>query len=132
LLPWNTTKTGIDQDSSVWRRVRTDVLQAGNEVVEMLNKLKTERQATTLETSRPLSDALEKAAPTPLQNIRPSPRLSYPAPPAGPRRDVKQIRYSVDSRRFDFVAGALGTSTVADVGRQTFDYFYKQQVDEDE
>src|SRR5262249_16590676 len=61
LLPWNTTKTGVDTDSRVWRRVFPDILQAGQEVTQMLNRLKNERTAGDTAQEQPLSRALSEA-----------------------------------------------------------------------
>lgn len=133
LLPWNTTKTGVDQDSRVWRRIFSEMIQAGNEVVQMLNRAKTERQSAETEADQYLGRALAEARAVPLRNIQQSQRLSYPASPTPPpARNVRKIQYSVDRRRFDQVVEVLGTAIVAEVGRQTFDYFYSAQVGGDE
>jgi Histidine kinase-, DNA gyrase B-, and HSP90-like ATPase len=133
LLPWNTTKTGVDQDSRVWRRVFAEMLQAGTQLIRMLNRLKDERQArnTDYERPAPISEAISQAPPVPLAQLPESETLTYPTPPQVPRPNMQRITYSVERRRFELAAGALGTSTIADVGRQTFDYFYDRQVDED-
>ncbi len=45
-------------------------------------------------------------------------------------RENQRIAYTVDRERFNNAAEVLGTTTIADVGRRTFDYFYDNQVDE--
>ncbi|MGW0772692.1 ATP-binding protein [Streptomyces sp. NPDC002835] len=133
LLPWNTTKTGVDQDSRVWRRIASEVKQAGHEVVQMLNRVKSERQNAEMPDDRPIAQALSRAPAVRLRDIRPSARFAYPAPrePAL-RPNMRKIQYSVDKKRYDAVADALNTSAVAEVGRQTFDFFYRNQVGEDD
>ncbi|MEV0623122.1 ATP-binding protein [Nonomuraea sp. NPDC050404] len=129
LLPWNTTKTGIDQDSRIWRRVFSEMLQAGQEVVTMLNKIKAERQVSESDGERPISVALSKATAAPLAEIRASDKLSYPQPPKPAAKPaVRKIQYSVELDRFEQVTAVLGTSSVAEVGRKTFDFFYRYQV----
>ncbi|MDN3029746.1 ATP-binding protein [Streptomyces sp. S.PB5] len=133
LLPWNTTKTGVDQDSRVWRKISTEIKQAGSEVIQMLNRVKSERQNAELPDDRPIAQALTRAKPVRLGEISPSPRFNYPAPKAVTvRPNMRKIQYSVEKHRYDAVAEALNTTLVADVGRRTFDFFYREQVGDDE
>jgi hypothetical protein len=133
LLPWNTTKTGVDQDSRIWRKISSEIKQAGSEVVQMLNKVKSERQNSEVPEDRPIAQALSRAPAVRLRDIQPSPRFSYPTPKTVTARpNMRKIQYSVEKRRYDAVAEALNTTAVAEVGRQTFDFFYRKQVGEDE
>ncbi|WP_458244928.1 ATP-binding protein [Streptomyces sp. MAI_2237] len=133
LLPWNTTKTGVDQDSRVWRKIVTEIKQAGSEVIQMLNRVKSERQNSELPDDRPIAQALTRAKPVRLGEITLSPRFNYPAPKAATvRPNMRKIQYSVEKHRYDAVAEALNTTLVADVGRRTFDFFYREQVGDDE
>ncbi|WP_445279923.1 ATP-binding protein [Streptomyces sp. DSM 118148] len=134
LLPWNTTKTGVDQDSRVWRKISTEIKAAGSEVIQMLNKVKSERQNAELPEDRPIAQALNVAQAVRLRDIHPSPRFSYPTPKpiTVVRNNMRKIQYSVEKRRYDAVADALDTTLVAEVGRQTFDFFYRNQVGEDD
>lgn len=45
LLPWTTTKTGIDADSSVWRATRPHMERITRPVIDFLNQLDKERTA---------------------------------------------------------------------------------------
>ncbi|MFF2222482.1 ATP-binding protein [Streptomyces globisporus] len=133
LLPWNTTKTGVDQDSRVWRRIASEVKQAGLEVVQMLNRVKSERQNTDMPEDRPIAQALSRASAVRLPEIRMSARFNYPAPKEPTLRpSMRKIQYSVEKTRYDAVADALDTSAVSEVGRQTFDFFYRNQIGEDD
>ena len=130
LLPWNTTKTGIDQDSRVWRKISSEMLQAGNDVIRLLNRVKNERRATEDTVGQPISQAISAAPQIPLARLPTSEKLTYPEPAAPPVRETQRIAYTVDRERFNNAAAVLGTTTIADVGRRTFDYFYDNQVDE--
>ncbi|MEW1831203.1 ATP-binding protein [Streptomyces sp. NPDC088196] len=133
LLPWNTTKTGVDQDSRVWRKIVNEIKQAGSEVIQMLNRVKSERQNSELPDDRPIAQALTRAKPVKLGEISLSPRFSYPAPKAATvRPNMRKIQYSVEKHRYEAVAEALNTTLVAEVGRRTFDFFYREQVGDDE
>ncbi|MFF3559964.1 ATP-binding protein [Streptomyces sp. NPDC002574] len=133
LLPWNTTKTGVDQDSRVWRRIASEIKQAGTEVVQMLNKVKSERQNAELPEDRPIAQALAEAPKVRLRDIQLSTRFSYPTPRLVVNRpNLRKIQYSVEKSRYEAVAEVLDTSAVAEVGRRTFDFFYERQVGEDD
>ena len=43
-LPWNTTKTGINTDSLIFRAVRLEMMKLMRPVVDFLNKLKEEKR----------------------------------------------------------------------------------------
>lgn len=129
LLPWNTTKTGVDQDSRVWRRVFSEMMVAGTQVISMLNTVKAERQ--TGDEDQPISAALSRSRPSGLSQIGSSSRLNYPASRPS-RPNTRKIQYDVERSRFERAGDALGTSTAAEIGRRTFDYFYSSQVGEDE
>ena len=131
LLPWNTTKTGIDQDSRVWRKVYSEILQAGNDVIRLLNRVKDERRAVQATIEKPISEAISAATQRPLAELPRSEKVTYPDPvrPAAPA--TQRIAYVVDRGRFDSAAEVLGTTTASEIGRRSFDYFYDRQVGED-
>lgn len=131
LLPWNTTKTGVDQDSRVWRRVQSEVKTSLVEVVSVINRLKTERASSLSPEYAPVTAALEGARSVPLSELTSSVSFQVPAlprrKPAPPK--LKHIQYDVSPQQFIDVARALGVSTATSVGRQTFEYFYEREVD---
>lgn len=131
LLPWNTTKTGVDQDSRVWRQVQTEMRTALVEVQSVINRLKNEREDSDDAVHAPVTDALASAVSKPLKDLPPSSSAVVPQPP--PRRptrrnDTKKIQYIVDIDRFNEVADELGTVNASEIGRQTFDYFYEREI----
>jgi hypothetical protein len=131
LLPWNTTKTGVDQDSRVWRRVQSYMKVALAEVVAVLNRLKAERQNGQTTTDTPVTLALENANPVPLEQLPTANNFVAPPPPPRPprRRSVRRIQYDVDIKRYNEVADVMGVTVVSEVGRRTFDYFYELEVE---
>ncbi len=134
LLPWNTTKTGVDQDSRVWRQVQTEMKTALGQAVAVINRLKTERQRGEEPEDMPVSAALGRATAVPLEQLPFSSIVVAPAPrptPSSPRPrpTVQKIQYDVDRGRFKEVADLLGVASVAEVGRLTFDYFYEREAE---
>ena len=133
LLPWNTTKTGVDEDSSVFRQVQSEMFDALRMVQVVLNRAKKERQDREPD-DRPVLAAMSSANPVRVRDVPQS--EMFVAPPDPPRRrrtaaTTKRIVYSVDLRDFVKVAEELGTTSGADVGRLTFGYYYEHEVPEE-
>ncbi len=131
LLPWNTTKTGVDQDSRVWRQIQTEMRSALVEVQSVINRIKSEREDIDDAVHAPVTTARAAAVSTPLSKLPPRESVFVPQPP--PRRthrvpDTKKVQYNVDIDRFNDVAEAMGTSNASEIGRQTFDYFHDREV----
>ncbi|WP_343466428.1 ATP-binding protein [Rhodococcus aetherivorans] len=135
-LPWNTTKTGIDEESRVWRQVQTQIKIAGADVVSVINRLKTEERTATSDDDMPTVKAAVGATLVPTDKLPPSEKFSVPALRSAPRTPrpkkprTKKMQFEVLLDRFQAVANRLGTSTVAEVGRRTFDYYYEREIED--
>jgi hypothetical protein len=132
LLPWNTTKTSVDQDSRIWRTVQSRMGIAMGQVVAVLNRLKNERQYAEAPEEMPVTIAVNRARPVPITNLPPSPTVVAPPLPAKrtsrPPRTTQRIQYDVPLSRFQRAASAMHISIISEVGRRTFDYFYDREV----
>jgi hypothetical protein len=134
LLPWNTTKTGVDQDSRVWRQVFAEMRTALVEVQSVINRLKNESESADTDDRQaaPMTWAVSTAVSTPLAQLPPRVSVHVPRPPAPrprpPKPTVKTVTYSVALDRFAEVADELGTANASEIGRRTFDYFYEREV----
>jgi hypothetical protein len=125
LLPWNTTKTGIDADSKIYRAVRLQMISVMRPIIDFLNKFGREVEAD--EAEKPLLEALESASPKPLSQLTDSPSFQAPKPavvvPKGPKIGV--ISYRKNLEEIKTVRRALGVWTQKEVGERTFDYYFK-------
>jgi len=133
LLPWNTTKTGVDEDSSVFRRVQSEMFDALRMVQAVINRAKTERQDRDPK-DRPVLAAMTAAPSMTLDNVPTSDTFAVPADPPRTRSKAsttKKIVYSVEVSAFKQVAEELDTDSGADVGRRTFQYYLEREVPED-
>ena len=74
-LPWNTTKTGLDLDSAVYRASRLQMRAMMRPVVDFLNKLKAEREQTD---SGPLQTLLDGATSKELDTVRRREKFATP------------------------------------------------------
>jgi hypothetical protein len=128
-LPWNTTKTGVDRDSPVFREARDQMDRAMKRVVSVVNRVKTERQ--TQGRGGPLQTAFRRAAEQTLGELPES--NAFVVPPTETASDMpsmKRIAYDVLEQEFDRVRSELGVNSAADVGRATFAYYLETQVSE--
>ena len=130
LLPWNTTKTGVDADSPTFRSVRLDMLSMTRPVITFLNQLDAERGEMDTD-HNPLDDAVENSVPITISDVIPrsvfiSPR---PAPkPTLPR--TGRIQYNKPSNQIEIAKKALKVSSYVRVGERTFEYFFERECEE--
>lgn len=123
-LPWNTTKTGIDEDSPLYQGVRQDMIGLMKPIITFLNQLDAEGGQGRLH------DLVNDATSTPLAEI------SREGPFAGPSRSkpraprVRRIQYDKPSDQVDRAMRSLGVTTLTAVGELTFDYYYELECTE--
>ncbi len=134
LLPWNTTKTNVDQDSRVWRIVQGRMKIALGQVLGVLYRLKTVRQNAEEPDEMPVTVAAQSARPVPLAELQPSPSVVAPPPPSKrtprPPKTTQRIQYDVEYPRYVRTAATMGVSVISEVGRRTFDYFFEREVED--
>lgn len=125
-LPWNTTKTGVDADSTVWQRALEKMIVNTRIVIDFLNDLDSE--TSDQGSAGPLARALASATPT--QADRVTQRTAFKAPDkkkfSGPV--MKRIAYSKPEAQLNALMAALGLNTAKAVGEQTFDTVYRDKV----
>jgi len=127
LMPWNTTKTGVDEDSRVFRALQNEMFDALQKVQAVINRLKIERRRDPED--QPAISALAAARPRPLAELVPSAAFVLPPPAPSPPPTAQWIRYQVDLPDFERVAQSVGSETPAEVGRTTFDWYLENQAD---
>ncbi len=131
-VPWNTTKTDVDQDSAIWRMAFERMLEVMRPVIDFLNEL----DADIDEKGRDHSDLLQVVTKAPQQQVKAEEivgRSAFTAPSRdavvkGPR--LIKIQYSRPVDDVGFLQEALGLSSAKAVGERTFDLILKRQRDE--
>src|SRR5262249_14786634 len=125
LLPWNTTKNGVDAESPLYKTVREEMMVLMRPVIDFLNEWDKERTAGL--DDAPLSRAVEVAPLTVITDGLQVTPLFKVVPrrtaPTGVR--VQRLQYD---RPLDKVLKAketLKASTFKQVGELTFDYYYE-------
>lgn len=128
-LPWNTTKTGLDTDSALYRSVRLEMIRISRPVINFLNRLKEERESVGED--GPFGDLVVKATHQEVGQIRFRPIFKMPpvarraASPA-----VTRITYSETVERFSMAKRKLRARSAKEVGERTFDYFYEAECED--
>jgi hypothetical protein len=128
LLPWNTTKTGVDQDSPVYKRVLLIMMGLMRPIIDFLNELDAERE--NAEDDRPFTSAVGLAQPTRIGMITRVGQFVKPTPsvPSGP--PLIRISYKKPRPEFEALQEALDTTSAKQTGEVSFDLTYKQYVGE--
>lgn len=132
LLPWNTTKTGVDTDSPTYKAVRLEMIQLMQPVISFLNRVKDERSSREETDEAPSESAIRAAKLVKLAEITRPTKFVMPARPApvpsAPR--TGRIQYSKPMDEIDEVKSILGVHTLKEVGERTFEYFYMTECNQ--
>lgn len=135
-LPWNTTKTGLDEESRVWRQVLAQIKIAGSQVVSVINRVKSEERSASSIDEMPTVRAVQAAQLVPTESLPISEIFAVPPPPKAKKGQVakrprtKKLQFEVPLDRFEVVSQRLETAVVAEVGRRTFDYYYEREIED--
>lgn len=137
-LPWNTTKTGMDMDSPIYQSVRLQMITMTKQVMELMDKLKSEKEKDNPEDEQKLNSAVEqstknnrhsvlelRANTDALQEKFVFPEALYS--PAGKKNQIN-IQYFVPRERFQQVCSQLKVKSGKDVGMKTFDYYCDNEL----
>lgn len=133
-LPWNTTKTGVDLDSPIYRAARQRMNILARPVISFLNALKTEktrRKQAGLDDPGMLETIIEASDTAPLKDIEP--RETFAAPTTAPERVQPKntsIQYQLPIGKVAGAKKVLKVKTNKEVGLRTFEYFYRAEVEE--
>lgn len=132
LLPWNTTKTGLDADSAIYRATRLEMIRLMRPVVTFLNHLKEEKQGGADEDSPgKLETLLLRSKVTTVDEVTTRAAFSVAlAADVSRRPSTQRIQYDVPLQKAERARKALKVSTWKALGEKTFDYFYSNELGE--
>ncbi|MEN3950725.1 ATP-binding protein [Iodidimonas sp. SYSU 1G8] len=126
-VPWNTTKTSVDQDNKFWQAAFVRMTEMMRPVINFLNEL----DADIDEYSRwesPLAKFIEKARMVAPDSLHATVTFKAPARSAfvkGPK--TIKIQYSRPVEDVELLQEALDVHTAKAVGEATFDAILKRQ-----
>jgi hypothetical protein len=131
LLPWTTTKTGVDADSPVYKSAQREMIEMTRPILAFLSNLEKERASDSAK--HPLLDALRTAQNKVVQKVtQPHAFVSPPPapPPSGPR--MQKIQYSKPAAEIEKAKKLLKVRSFTAVGEKTFEYFMRYEAEEEE
>jgi hypothetical protein len=136
-LPWNTTKTGMDSDSPYFKEIRSQMIFMTRQVMDLLDKLKEEKEKDNPEENRTLNASVEKSLKTMVAvskilqktNILNN-TFQYPIALFNPSKKNNSIKivYQVSPQKYEAVKQNLGAKTVKEVGLVTFNYYFENEL----
>ena len=132
-LPWNTTKTGLDDAAIVWQETYERMREHARSVLEFLSAL-AHNVAEYGRESSPLLAALDNE--TTLKDVEEFPdsrqRFTWNRnpPKLGPK--MVRVQYSREEEKIEEMKDALHVTSAKAVGELSFDWMYKAEVGEAE
>lgn len=132
LLPWNTTKTGIDTDSSIYKAVKQEMIKLMRPVTKWLRSNLAEEKKELGEEGE-LHTAIASAKVIDIFEIFEEQASSEFIAPKFIKPDTTglvSIQYKVSRDKAEQAKKSLSVTSYSDVGRETFDYYYKWGIED--
>jgi hypothetical protein len=125
-LPWNTTKTGVNEDSAGYQAVRLEMVGMMRPVFDFLNKLDKEKEEEV--DTKQLAKMVDSAKPATLSEIQKREVFQAPEKKVVPARPpMQRIQYDKPVDEVAEVKRKLRVSSFKEVGERTFEYFYDNE-----
>lgn len=130
LLPWTTTKTGVDTDAPIYKVVQREMIEMTKPVISFLNELAKQTSADNQGewSDKSLANAITTASAMRTDNISSHTQFQAPQPivrPPGPR--MQRIQYSKTADEVEKAKSLLGVTSYKDVGERTFEYYLQYE-----
>lgn len=127
-LPWNTTKTGIDEDNPIYRSVKQKMMDMTRPIIDFLNDLDAEKDFSEAK-DKVLEPAVAATSSSKLADI--TLRAAFARPPSVRSPATVSIQYRRDKAAVDALQKALGVTSARAAGEKSFDYAFEKFVGED-
>lgn len=126
-VPWNTTKTGVDQDNRFWQAAFTRMTEMMRPAIDFLNELDADIDEFSREES-PLNQFVAKSSTVKPETL--TQKMTFTAPNRstfvkGPK--TVKIQYSRNVSDVELLQEALGVHSAKAVGEVTFDTILARQ-----
>ena len=128
ILPWNTTKTGLDPETIAYRKLFPRLIEAARPVINFLNALDAENDLAPSE--RVLSTGLNQSPAMSLERLPASLSFIYREPPErGP--PMSNIKYRRLTSEVNQLKEAMGVATLPLLGERSFEFAYENLVEDE-
>jgi hypothetical protein len=128
-LPWTTTKSAINEDSEVWQQAKRQMSSVGRVVVSFLDGRYTDEGTEVA--SKDLQEVTK--APVNLMRAAVAQKRTFEAPKPRTSPRTTKIQYDAQVDQVQAIAKYLKRPSMSgsDIGRHTFNYFYRNEVVEE-
>ena len=127
-LPWDTTKSGINEDSAIWQQAKRLMVTVGRSVVSFLDSRYSDEGTEVVQSD------LDQAAGDRVEVIRGSlgTKRAFRRPQPPPRTTTR-IQYDAKIKHVEMIGDYLSRPGMSgsEVGRHTFSYFLRNEVGEE-
>lgn len=135
ILPWNTTKNGMDRDSPRYKYIRQRMIELMKPVISFLNQMKKEREGKSTQDERQLEKIVEAAAITPISEYKPNnlqKKFVAPPPTIIPKKKANEgkITYLMPLTKINEIKKRTGATNNREVGELTFNYYYEMEIED--
>ena len=127
-LPWNTTKTGVDEDNAIYRGIRLKMMEITRPIIDFLNDVDAEKDYSDPR-DRVLEQAIAAASPSKLRDL-PS-KMTFSRPTGIRAPTTVSIQYRREKTLVEPLQKAFGVNSARAVGESSFDFAYAKLVEED-
>lgn len=137
-LPWNTTKTGMDMDSPVYQKVRSQMIIMTRQVMGLMDRLKEEKEKDNPVENQQLNQAVDKAVREDrvsllklrTQTEQLQDKFQFPEVLFSPvkTRDLINIAYAVPRDKYYQVRSYMDVKSTKEVGLKTFEYYCENEL----
>ena len=128
-LPWNTTKTAMDPDDSIWLDAREEMATVMRPVIDFLNMV--DGESDLPESERPLTAALAAAQTVEIADVPRKQKFDFPRSPRPSRPKTINIHFRKEKERVDALQRMMGTTSARDTGDAAFEEAYERYVEDD-
>lgn len=125
-LPWDTTKSRINEDSKIWQEAKRLMVSTGRPVTSFLDKRYSDEGTDVAQ-----KDLTEVAKERVHAMKASTSETSHFRLPSRPPKTTMRIQYSAKIKEVESISEYLGRPGMSgsDVGRHTFNFFLRNEVD---
>lgn len=129
LLPWNTTKNGVDTDNPIYKSILVEMIRQTKIISKFLNDRAKEKEAFDKEVidTKPINDSIENAPVVSAFGIEFEKNFVRLEADSLPKSNNKRVTYYITNSQLEAAKDIISASTAAEVGRYTFDYFMENE-----
>ena len=127
-MPWDTTKSGINEDSEVWQKAKSHMVVVGRTVTSFLDSRYTDEGTEIAQ--KELAEVTGDRVDAMTASIA---KKKVFRQPKKPQKTTTKIQYDAKIEHVEKIAEYLSQPGMrgSDVGRHTFHFFLRNEVGED-